>query len=81
MDCELYARFRPRIRKRGPAEDFVGRIADFDFRHIQRIAISINSLVAAERDTSPNLKMRGFIDSDLTRLRARYWLVLREGSA
>jgi hypothetical protein len=25
--------------------------------------------------------MRRFIDIDLTRLRARYWLVLRQGSA
>jgi hypothetical protein len=52
-----------------------------DDRYVQRIAISINTLVGAERDRSPNLKMSRFIDINPTRLRARYWLVLREGSA
>lgn len=61
--------------------DLTSRTICMNSRCIERVAISINTLVSAERYRSPNWKMSWLTDIKLTRLRAQCRLVLREGSA
>jgi hypothetical protein len=59
----------------------VGSIADFNFRCIEGIAISIDTLVGADRCRSPSAKRSLRAEIEPTRQPTWYWLLLREGDA
>src|SRR5215472_12853371 len=77
-DGKLHLRFLSCVWKRRPAQNFVGSIADFNFRCIEGIAISIDTLVGADRRRSPSAKRSLRAEIEPTR---QCWLLLREGDA
>src|SRR5262245_44439601 len=51
---ELHVHFARYVKKRGPPQNFVGSIADLNSCRIERIAVSIDTLVGAQCYRSPN---------------------------